>query len=211
MRISNSYTPEELYSLNHKELPSSRSTKRYKTYGVQVEKINNKIKLMCHHCFVVHDTNVSIQRNICVRSDIQPIVTGVFSKYQYNGVCSICGKSSILIELDYNIGDIISILNKKGYETAYCCGGHNIKDSGYILFKDTDVNKNILEYSKLLPEEFYIDIQSYRRSGNWYRQCGEECKNVYVIRWDYGKYLYNQAYIVKELQEWADALPSYNK
>lgn len=208
MRISNSYTPEELYLLDHIKLPSSRSIRRYKTCGVQVEKINNKIKLMCHHCFTVHDTNVSIQRNICVQSDIkQPIVAGVFSKYQYNGVCPNCGKASILIELDYNIGDIISTLNKKGYRTNFCCEGHGINDNGYISFRDVDANKNILEYAKLLPDEFYIDIENYSLSADWYRQYGEKCENRYIIRWDYG----NQAYMLKELQEWADALPSYNK
>lgn len=39
------------------------------------------------------------------------------------------------VEIDDNIFDIIVMLNKKGYHTKYCCGGHDrLLDEVYIVF-----------------------------------------------------------------------------
>lgn len=43
-------------------------------------------------------------------------------------------------ECDDNMAPIISILNKKGYKTAYCCEGHIGFADNYALIKNTDIN-----------------------------------------------------------------------
>ncbi len=63
------------------------------------------------------------------------------------------------IEIDDNIFDIIVMLNKKGYHTKYCCGGHDrLSDEVYIVFdkwnshniiNKLDVKKDIGIYWKL--------------------------------------------------------------
>lgn len=61
-------------------------------------------------------------------------------------------KKGTFVSIDKNIIEIISLLNKKGYETQYCCGGHITKESVkekkpfeiYISF-NKDYNFNIEE------------------------------------------------------------------
>ena len=63
------------------------------------------------------------------------------------------------VEIDDNIFDIIVMLNKKGYHTRYCCGGHDrLLDEVYIMFSKwdshdiinrLDVKKDIGLYWKL--------------------------------------------------------------
>jgi len=56
-------------------------------------------------------------------------------------VCTVCWDKSCnhsyqyKAEIDDNISDIICILNRKGYKTLYCCGGHISEDNilqGYL-------------------------------------------------------------------------------
>lgn len=68
-------------------------------------------------------------------------------------VCPICYMSNCnhnypKFEVDYNIYDVIKILNLKGYKTEYCCGGHidiasisnDVYPSIYIKFNRFSVN-----------------------------------------------------------------------
>lgn len=69
-----------------------------------------------------------------------------------------------VFEVDEEIAEVISILNKKGYYTEYCCGGH-IKDPRiyemYKLDKDDEdiklgyvVNEDDEKVNVLLPQTF---------------------------------------------------------
>lgn len=56
-------------------------------------------------------------------------------------LCSICWEEDCIHdkgykrEIDDSIADIIISLNKKGYKTTFCCGGHNRNpDDIYISF-----------------------------------------------------------------------------
>ena len=54
-----------------------------------------------------------------------------------------------LESIDYNMISILSILNKKGYKTKYCCGGHSEKSFIYIYI-NFQGDYNFL----MLPEGF---------------------------------------------------------
>ena len=70
------------------------------------------------------------------------------------------------VEIDDNISDIIVMLNKKGYHTRYCCGGHDrLLDEVYIMFSKwdshdiinkLDVKKDIGLYWKLTKSNCVI-------------------------------------------------------
>ena len=56
-------------------------------------------------------------------------------------LCSVCWEKKCnhdkgyQREIDDSISDVIIILNKKGYNTTFCCGGHNrVPDEIYISF-----------------------------------------------------------------------------
>lgn len=57
-----------------------------------------------------------------------------------------------IIEVDDNIAETISVLNKKGYRTEYCCGGHINKYEYYSMtcdkcFMDEEkLKKDFIEY-----------------------------------------------------------------
>lgn len=59
-----------------------------------------------------------------------------------------CDKKRIE-SIDYNIISVLSALNKKGYKTKYCCGGHTEKSFIYIYINFQD-DYNFL----ILPEGF---------------------------------------------------------
>lgn len=212
MKISNSYTPEELYLLDNAELPSSgKQSVRLRKNNKQLEIIVNKLKLMCPRCYSLYETEVCIYKSISINSESKYIIVGNHSEYTYNGMCINCKSPVQYIPVDYNIGDIISILNKKGYRTKFCCEGHRLDDCGYILFEDTKYNKNILEYAKMLPEEFFIDIKEYKGHVNNIVKDEDEYaiitkENRYIIRWEFLN-VYNPKYIFNTLKDWVDALP----
>jgi hypothetical protein len=104
-----------------------------------------------------------------------------------------------LFEVDELIAPVISMLNKKGYITTFCCSGHcdNLpiekgfalrNDNCYIAFKDMEMYKKI----KNLPDRFYWDID----------------ENSCIIRNDFsfinGDYIYNQYVINKTMNKLYD-------
>jgi hypothetical protein len=107
---------------------------------------------------------------------------------------------SPLFEVDDLIAPVISMLNKKGYITTFCCSGHcdnspitkgfTIKhDNCYISFQDLEIHKKI----KTLPDKFKWEID----------------ENSSIIRNDYDfiekDYIYNQTVInttMIKLYEW---------
>ena len=55
-----------------------------------------------------------------------------------------------LVEIDELIAPIISILNKKGYKTEYCCSGHFRNSRTYIVFSEQYGNIIMSDY----PDNF---------------------------------------------------------
>lgn len=64
-----------------------------------------------------------------------------------------------VFEVDDLMGETISILNRKGYHTLYCCSGH-VKDprlyEKYHLHKDE--LDSIYDYHIINEEDDYIDV-----------------------------------------------------
>lgn len=66
------------------------------------------------------------------------------------------------IEIDSKLAFQISILNKKGYKTKFCCSGHSLDEwvGTYIYFEDKIDS---------CPEDWYIDDDGYIIRGNMNR------------------------------------------
>lgn len=64
-----------------------------------------------------------------------------------------------VFEVDDLIGETISILNRKGYHTLYCCSGH-VKD--HRLYEKYHLHKDeldgIYDYHIINEEDDYIDV-----------------------------------------------------
>ena len=85
----------------------------------------------------------------------------LYSKYHK---CTKCDFKNIEyeeenIEIDSKLAFQISILNKKGYKTKFCCSGHALDEwvSSYIYFEDKIDS---------CPEDWYIDDDGYIIRGN---------------------------------------------
>jgi hypothetical protein len=62
------------------------------------------------------------------------------TKYRYGINCKNDDCYGEMVEIDENFIQAISLLNKKGYYTVFCCSGHPFKNksiASYILFKQT--------------------------------------------------------------------------
>ena len=73
--------------------------------------------------------------------------------------CTKCDHEEENIEIDSKLAFQISILNKKGYKTKFCCSGHALDEwvSSYIYFEDKIDS---------CPEDWYIDDDGYIIRGN---------------------------------------------
>ena len=85
-------------------------------------------------------------------------------------ICTICWdkmcnhSERYKVEIDDNIAEIICILNKKGYETLFCCGGHitnNKIKQGYIPNIYISFNK----YNSLIKN---INTECLGDNWSWY-------------------------------------------
>lgn len=84
----------------------------------------------------------------------------LYSKYHKCTKCDFKNNDEeVNIEIDSKLAFQISILNKKGYKTKYCCSGHSLDEwvGTYIYFEDKI-------YS--CPEDWYIDDDGYIIRGN---------------------------------------------
>lgn len=95
-------------------------------------------------------------------------------------------KSYRTIEIDENMVDIISRLNRKGYETGYCCEGH--PTGTYILMGSIP---SLPKYAQ------------YQHGSIYYNQYDV------VVRQSKGKYTYEEEKecALKYIREWAEQLP----
>lgn len=141
------------------------------------------IAYMCPYCYDIIYINGSYNLNFKFHRD------NIYPKLTITYRCKVCNNIVEGIELDPNIAETISILNKKGYYTKYCCEGHyeNKKPNStpYIYFDRFSPNEDSL------PNGWYID---------------KDFKNNHTIRAKLEKHSKKQ--ILKDIYNWACNLPN---
>jgi len=122
-----------------------------------------------------------------------------------NNMCKVKDCYGDVVEVDELFVPIIAELNRKGYETRYCCSGHVAGNGGlhsYIYFED---------YTSLpcLPE-------GYKHDQDMYPHIKFDEGKVSILRYfdeklslmELSKQLYKNAIVVLE---WVEGLEEYNK
>lgn len=106
-------------------------------------------------------------------------------------ICENCKCKDVnMIQLDPNIAETISVLNKKGYSTKFCCEGHGY-GGAYVYFNNDEIMKKMFDtIFNTLPSSWYLDLNNFKES-------------KIIIRSDENEYPNN----ILELNEWADSLP----
>lgn len=134
----------------------------YSTDGTEV--------FMCKKCFKIHKFMVKKQINYSSRFEIlntedyneefeldhDEVLFNLMDHLSYLSIpneiylrCDDCNEVTDHAILDYNMAEIITELNKKGYTTAYSCEGHyDIRSIPYILFKAKKSEKD--KYEEML-------------------------------------------------------------
>lgn len=152
--------------------------------------------LMCPECYMIYE--VIIGENINSKCTLHHKYKGdiididILPRVDFLTVCKYCKTDVKLIEVDYNIAYSISLLNRKGYLTTFCCEGHKSSyeySDGYISFKDN----SILEYIDYLPDSWYIDLQNLR-------------EGKYIIRTD----VFDKSQAMTDLFSFCKGLPNKN-
>ena len=138
-------------------------------------KYDGYVGFMCPKCFSVNyfeaDFTVSGQKSTFNRKGIDYYMFPTF-----HIKCSRCNEKFITQAwLDPNIAFVIGLLNKKGYETKYCCEGHRedeiflcdtsrnkkIKTAPYIMFRK-EATIDFIKATVLLPSPWFIKGNSVR-------------------------------------------------
>lgn len=163
-----------------------------------------KLKLMCPHCFQLYERRIiekiETSINIAGKDDkiYEPMIyLDTYPKFTI--MECICGETFVKpIELDWNIAEIVSAFNKKGFKTDFSCEGHITDDpmnkrssQPYIFFSDT----SIMDYYNQLPISWEIDYDMFKR---------DVSKKVRVRIYTE---MYNREESFKELREFIDSLP----
>lgn len=167
--------------------------KYFKKVGYKSEEsYQGTVKVMCPNCFSLFECIIKSKNSTLINQEKSDIFIYYNCKPQYIIDECVCGAiSNYGIELDYNIADIISELNKKGFYTRYCCEGHlsgSIKP--YIMFQE----KKIMEYYNILPFSWDINLSFLKYN------------NKIVFESDY----YNKEEALKDIKEFVDLLPNLN-
>ena len=123
-------------------------------------------------------------------------------KYKPKRTCKRCG--GLLVQIDEMLLPTISLLNKKGYRTAFCCSGHtyDLLSNPYMFFETYICFENHVKLPNL-PEGFNY-------TGDFYGGRFSISKNIFDDWTD----TYRQAEVLKnnlKLLEWATELPQHNE
>ena len=144
---------------------------------------------MCPHCYNIIYINGKTYSSISTSSSI---IDNFYLDINLIFMCSFCENRVNGIELDPNIADDISILNKKGYKTKYCCEGH-ISDHQYISAPYIYFNNTHDDIAKNLPKTWYVDNDGY---------------DGFVIRADINN---SKKKILEDLHKMVEKLPEVDK
>lgn len=145
------------------------------------------VYLMCPHCFNLHKASIKVKVNAEILStEVGDI--NIYSGYNVSMTCSKCKHYNDSIILDPNIAPAISIFNRKGYRTLFCCEGHGNKIP-YVYFEDNF----IMSVIHTLPLTWYLDIDDYQNM------------NVIIIR----SFILDWREAVYDLILWAESIPEY--
>ena len=117
---------------------------------------DKKVRYLCPNCW--RDMGIKVitppkiifteAEDIEVESDdVVSNIELVYDKkvyYDIFGYCKNCGYGASkydgpFIEIDEGMVEIVQVLNRKGYQTKFCCEGHSLdgSDIPYIIFKST--------------------------------------------------------------------------
>lgn len=99
------------------------------------------------------------------------------------------------VEIDDNMVDIIIEMNRKGYITKHCCGGH-------LMYSDNDVYIVFKNYDKELNKPFGF---KYR-----YKKGVHHVINCFSMSIDYENYVEELEKEVSSLRKWVNELPDWN-
>lgn len=117
---------------------------------------------MCPNCFHMHKVHVNINYSISIQAEnkdkIEAMGVSCFQDPIMYLKCSVCGSEVKANMIDARLAKIISIFNRIGIKTEYCCDGHDDRE-GYILF-----NKNSYGELKYLFDKTLFtdkDIKKY--------------------------------------------------
>lgn len=120
-----------------------------------------RLALMCPYCYETHmiDINKKLKMKYHVKYNDN---YEIFASTKFNGICKYCHNPVDFIEIDGNIAKTIKILNRKGYNTKFCCEGHDKikhkKDGISLAYIYFDNGTTYLEFIKnFLPDSWYID------------------------------------------------------
>lgn len=209
-------TPEGMYlhgKLNHPDYAYYSET--YYDYFMQaarvtvpgdrfIKKNGGMRAFMCPECYGMIFKYVEYEDKTTLGDDSKDAPRIECSTYRefFIEECPECGAKFVnLVELDFMMGNIISLLNRKGYKTLFCCEGHvkGLEDHGhyeserhqpYITF---DPSIDIVdECMHDLPLSWSLDI---RYTAVW----GAVSIISYFTR-ESDEYLY-------DLLDWVESLP----
>ena len=166
-----------------------------KAYRAQ-QYIQGYVGLMCPHCYNYIIRRVNYISSILIENEnstsIEDPDLQMVNKIHYlKRTCDFCNAEDVdLIQVDVNIIESISILNKKGFKTRFCCEGHgDTSTNGYILFD----NNNIDKFLDTLPITWYLDLDDMKRYDKFHCIRADACN-------------YEEALL--DLKEWVDSLPN---
>jgi len=120
-------------------------------------------------------------------------------KYKAKRKCEHCG--GLLVQIDEMMLPTISLLNKKGYRTRFCCSGH-VYDNPYMFFETYICFESHVKLPSL-PDGFHY-------TGDYYEGRFAISKNIFDDWTD----TYRQTELLKNnliLLEWARELPHLNE
>ena len=141
---------------------------------------------MCPNCYnyKIVQYQYLVSTIIC---DDEMHATDLLPSVRYEDGCPYCGDWRTLIEIDPNIVEAISILNKKKIHTRFCCEGHNNGALAYISFdKLVQMIPGFVESLMYdLPITWYLDINALLRNRIIIRSnyCNHDEAMLDILNW----------------------------
>jgi hypothetical protein len=151
------------------------------------------VYLMCSKCYSIYRANIShVTKFNIVTKDKELIADGTQIRERLIIIdCPNCHTFNIdAIELDVNIAECVSILNKKGYYTKYSCEGEH--SSAYIM-----MNKIYPEIKELVKRSSY-----WKLDNNYSKNMTIRCSSMIQDR-----SIYNNMLHIAELYDLVQKLP----